>query len=161
MIQPFQAPEGDAKSGPRAAIRLLAEWESEDPSPDKATDLVSLQILTMLAIRDSLISPAAKERAAASRQSALTRAIGLGFSMKMYAALPDPVPGPEFDSNSDEHVSLRAWWTVFLLDHWEGIGSGSNMRIPEKSTNLVPGLKPVLGTPGYKLVRKSNLASHS
>ncbi|KAH8884643.1 hypothetical protein GQ53DRAFT_385721 [Thozetella sp. PMI_491] len=156
MIQPFQSPTDDTKSKPRAAVRLLAEWEAVDPPLDRVTDLVSLQVLLMLAIRDSLASPAVQsQHGAASRKSALSRAISLGFSMKMYAALPDPVPEPEFDANSDENVALRAWWTVFLLDRWDAIGTGSFMLIPEESTNLVPGLKPVLGTAGYKLIQLS------
>ena len=152
----FQEPRGttNGEAAHQGALPF-SEWEADEVFPDRVTDLVSLQTFTAIALRMSYLAPVERLlQASPLRQSPLSHAIDLAFSMKMYKVQPTPVPEPEFDPNSDDNVSLRAWWTIVMLDRWNAIGTGSMHRIPGECVNIVPGLKPVLGTSGYVLVRE-------
>ncbi len=92
LPQLFYAPSGlVGKEQDLVTSPSFSEWEADEIAPDKVTDLVSLQIFITMGIRASHLTPTTKiQRASASRHPPLSRAIDLGFTMKMYSALPTP-----------------------------------------------------------------------
>ncbi|KAK0709800.1 hypothetical protein B0T26DRAFT_654454 [Lasiosphaeria miniovina] len=138
-----------------SAGRLLSDWELGPRTRSKAVNLLHFQtLLTMIIETDNQGVGAAKGLMDGPPKSAiLGKAIGLGFWMKLHRCVPEPVPDPELDLDSDENVGLRAWWTLIALDRWNGLGTATPGFIDNGAVIIQPGLKHIVGETVYILTR--------
>ncbi|KAK0617090.1 hypothetical protein B0T14DRAFT_433968 [Immersiella caudata] len=132
--------------------RFLHEWELEHRQPAHATDLVYFQTTVMMALCYDRLHPRGSRRTVL-----ITKAAGIGYSHRIYRAQPDPIPGPEFDPDSDHNVALRAWWTLVMFDRWNSIATGVPMYINNDTAILLPGLGPIVGDGVWQLLRLSEI----
>jgi hypothetical protein len=158
MLIPFLPASTDQISGdPLTAGRLLSEWEAEGRPRSSATDLVRLQTLVMLAIAADCQGVAAVKGhlGGPSKAEILGRAVGLGYSMRLYLREVESAASPELDPNSDDNVALRAWWVLVMLDRWNAVGTATPTLINNDSVVVLPGLRHIVGDVVFALIRKS------
>ncbi|KAI1118606.1 hypothetical protein F5Y14DRAFT_446968 [Nemania sp. NC0429] len=146
-----------------STTRIVAEWES-DPSShrNRLTNLVHLQTLILMAIAtDNYGPPSLKgEHGGPSKASILGRAVGLAYSMRLHMASLSAGPHVNGNSDSDESIAIRTWWTLVMLDRWNALSTASPLFIPNDSVVILPGLVSVLGENVYHLTRLSNILGH-
>lgn len=140
-----------------STTRIVAEWES-DPSShrNRLTNLVHLQTLILMAIAtDNYGPPSLKgEHGGPSKASILGRAVGLAYSMRLHMASLSASPHANRNSDSDESIAVRTWWTLVMLDRWNALSTASPLLIPNDSVVILPGLVSVLGENVYHLARE-------
>ncbi|KAK2592265.1 Glucose-responsive transcription factor [Conoideocrella luteorostrata] len=132
----------------KVASSVLHEWESSSDVPhDRATDIVHAQTLLMLIID-------ADWRSSTTLPFLLARGVALANTMKLwklstieYSAEPD----------SDEHICVRLWWSLVLMDRWHAAGTGHPPQIPERSAIIPAGLENTIGEVTFYLLRLSKL----
>ena len=140
-----------------SATRIVAEWESDHTSPrNPLTNLVHLQTLVLMAIGTDNYGPPSLngEHGGPSKASILGRAVGLAYSMRLHMASSGVSADLEQDTDSDENIAVRTWWTLVMLDRWNAISTASPLFIPNDSVVILPGLVPVLGENVYHLTRE-------
>ncbi|KAK4234471.1 glucose transport transcription regulator RGT1 [Achaetomium macrosporum] len=151
-----------ANGDPATACRQLSDWEAE-PKPDSAvTNLLRLQTLVMalIAVDCHGLSSIKGELGGPSKAEILARAVGLGYSMKLYAREIDPNPNPELDPNSDDNVALRTWYVLVMLDRWNAVGMAAPVMINNDSVLILAGLKHVVGDVVFNLIRISYILGY-
>ncbi|KAF4345955.1 n-terminal binuclear zn cluster-containing protein [Fusarium beomiforme] len=136
---------GDTK----LASLLLMERESDETHATQATYIVHAQTLLLLIID-------ADWRSSPTLPFLLSRAVGLANSMNLWRYTPVELV-LESDSDSDDQLSVRIWWSLILMDRWHATGKGKPPLIPDNSTVAPPGLEKILGDVCYYLVRLSKL----
>lgn len=140
-----------------STTRIVAEWESDPSSPrNRLTNLVHLQTLILMAIAtDNYGPPSLKgEHGGPSKASILGRAVGLAYTMRLHMASLNASPHVNRDSDSDESIAIRTWWTLVMLDRWNALSTASPLLIPNDSVVILPGLVSVLGENVYHLTRE-------
>ncbi|KAK0708123.1 hypothetical protein B0H67DRAFT_603177 [Lasiosphaeris hirsuta] len=152
LIQPFLPSSTHTNGDTPSSSKLLSQWESERQR-SAVTDLVYLQTLIMMVIAADHggVAAAKGQVAGPSKQSIIGQAAGLGFSMRLHLAQPDPVPSPELDPDSDDNVALRAWWSLIALDRWNAIGTAMPTMISQGQVVLLVGLRHIMGDAVYSL----------
>jgi hypothetical protein len=157
MVKPFFIdPDAQVESGAATTLLLLNEWEAEGSSRSPVTDLVRIQTLVMalISIDCTGVASSKGQQGGPSKTEILTRAAGIGYSMKLFSR-PVPLnPDPEMDLNSDENVALRTWWVLVMLDRWNAIGMATPPTINDYSVVVQPGLKHIVGEVVFVLIRK-------
>ncbi len=157
MVKPFLPDSGsETDDDPATTCRLLSEWEAERKPRSAVTDLVRLQTLVMaiVAVDCHGIASAKGELGGPSKTEILGRAVGLGFSMKLYLREVDPDPNPDMDPNSDDNVALRAWWVLVMLDRWNAVSTATPLLISNDNVVDRPGLQHIAGDVVFCLIRK-------
>ncbi|KAI0969532.1 hypothetical protein F4678DRAFT_463320 [Xylaria arbuscula] len=146
-----------------STTRVVAEWES-DPAPPRnlIANLVHLQTLILMTLAtDNYGPPSLKgEHGGPSKASILGRAVGLAYSMRLHLASLDAGSQEHRDSDSDESITIRTWWTLVMLDRWNALSTASPLFIPNDSVVILPGLVSILGESVYQLTRLSNILGH-
>ncbi|AEO64339.1 uncharacterized protein THITE_2037048 [Thermothielavioides terrestris NRRL 8126] len=164
MVNPFlPASDSQANGDPATACRLLSEWEAGHKAAGSTiTDLVRLQTLIMAAIAVDChgIAYSQGQLGGLSKAEILGRAVGLAYSMKLFARQVDLEPNPELDPNSDDNVALRAWWVLIMLDRWNAAGMGMPALISNDSVAVDPGLRLVAGEVVFSLIHISHVLGH-
>jgi hypothetical protein len=141
---------------------MIAEWETDTSPRSPTVNLVHLQTLILLAISTDNYGPASLkgEHGAAPKVTALGRAVGLAYSMRLHTCQVDSNIDIGLDPDSDDNVAARAWWSLVLLDRWNAISTASPLLIPNDSVVILPGLLSLLGEDAYQLIRLSNILGH-
>ncbi|KAJ4254349.1 Glucose-responsive transcription factor [Fusarium torreyae] len=134
---------GDAK----LASSLLNEWEGNETSATQAAHIVHGQTLLLLIID-------ADWRTSPTLPFLMARAVSLANSMKLWRYTPME---SVLDSDSDDQLSVRIWWSLILMDRWYAAGTGKPPLIPDSSVVAPPGLENILGEVCFYLVRLSKL----
>ncbi|KAI1806292.1 hypothetical protein F4811DRAFT_157435 [Daldinia bambusicola] len=145
-----------------SGTRMITEWESDLTPRTPVMNLIHLQTLILTALAtDNYGPPSLKgEHGGPSKASVLGRAVGLAYSMRLHVSgLETSVDAP-LESDSDENIATRAWWTLIMLDRWNAIGTASPLFIPNDSVVILPSLQSVLGENVYHLARLSNIIGH-
>ncbi|KAF3054914.1 hypothetical protein GL218_07300 [Daldinia childiae] len=145
-----------------SGTRMITEWESDQTPRTSVMNLVHLQTLILTALAtDNYGPPSLKgEHGGPSKASVLGRAVGLAYSMRLHVSgLETSVDAP-LESDSNENIAIRAWWTLIMLDRWNAIGTASPLFIPNDSVVILPSLQSVLGENVYHLARLSNILGH-
>ncbi|KAF4504627.1 hypothetical protein G6O67_008054 [Ophiocordyceps sinensis] len=137
-----QGSTGDVKH----ADALLREWESEDASHSRASEIVHAQTL-MLFIID------ADWRSLTTLPFLLARAVALANSMKLWKL----APAESADPDSDDQLCLKIWWSIIMMDRWHAAGTGKPVLIPDSSVVARAGLQANLGEVCFHLIRLSKL----
>lgn len=135
-----QGSTGDVKH----ADALLHEWESEDASHSRASEIVHAQTL-MLFIID------ADWRSLTTLPFLLARAVALANSMKLWKL----APAESADPDSDDQLCLKIWWSIIMMDRWHAAGTGKPVLIPDSSVVARAGLQANLGEVCFHLIRES------
>ncbi|KAM3543617.1 hypothetical protein ARSEF1564_003470 [Beauveria bassiana] len=138
-----QSTAGDVQQ----ASALLHDWESSEVPRRRATDIVHAQTLLLLIID-------ADWRSVATLPFLLSRAVGLANSMKLWRL---PPVGPAAETDSDEALCTRIWWSLIGMDRWYAAGTGKPPQIPDNSVVAHAGLDVVLGETCYYFTRLSKL----
>ncbi|EWG39500.1 hypothetical protein FVEG_15018 [Fusarium verticillioides 7600] len=136
---------GDTK----LASLLLMERESDETHATQATYIVHAQTLLLLIID-------ADWRSSPTLPYLLSRAVGLANSINLWRYTPVELV-LESDSDSDDQLSVRIWWSLILMDRWHAVGKGKPPMIPNNSTVAPPGLEKILGDVCFYLARLSKL----
>ncbi len=148
MVKPF-LPDSNSETNedPATTCRLLSEWEAERKPRSAVTDLVRFQtlVMTLIAVDCHGIASVKGVLGGPSKSEILGRAVGLGFSMKLYLREIDPDPNPELDPNSDDNVALRAWWVLVMLDRWNAVSTATPLLISNDNVVDRPGLLHIAG----------------
>ncbi|KAH8205369.1 hypothetical protein TruAng_000448 [Truncatella angustata] len=142
------------------ASRSLTEWKANASSMSNVARLVHLQTLILIAIASDHCGPASLtgESGSPNKSGVLGEAIGVAYSMRLHASQANAdLSG---DSDADENVAIRAWWTLVMLDRWNAISTASPVFIPNDSVVILPGLKDLLGENVYHLARLCNILGH-
>ncbi|OAA70546.1 Fungal transcriptional regulatory protein [Cordyceps fumosorosea ARSEF 2679] len=138
-----QSTAGDVQQ----ANALLHDWESSEAPRTRATDIVHAQTLLLLIID-------ADWRSVSTLPFLLSRAVGLANSMKLWK-LPAVDPAAETDSN--EALCTRIWWSLIGMDRWYAAGTGKPAQIPDNSVVAPAGLEAVVGETCFYFTRLSKL----
>ncbi|CAJ0547743.1 Ff.00g044970.m01.CDS01 [Fusarium sp. VM40] len=134
---------GDTK----LASFLLNEMESDEAAAPQAVNIVHGQTLLLLIID-------ADWRSSRTLPFLLARAVSLANSMKLWRYTP--MESVE-ESDSDDQLSVRIWWSLILMDRWHATGTGKPPLIPDSSVVAPAGLENILGESCFYLVRMSKL----
>ncbi|TQV97724.1 hypothetical protein V2A60_006545 [Cordyceps javanica] len=138
-----QSTAGDVQQ----ASALLHDWESSEVPRSRATDIVHAQTLLLLIID-------ADWRSVATLPFLLSRAVGLANSMKLWKL---PAVDPTAETDCDEALCTRIWWSLIGMDRWYAAGTGKPAQIPDNSVVAPAGLDAVLGETCYYFTRLSKL----
>ncbi|KAI2780375.1 hypothetical protein F4815DRAFT_470015 [Daldinia loculata] len=145
-----------------SGTRMITEWESDQTPRTSVMNLVHLQTLILTALAtDNYGPPSLKgEHGGPSKASVLGRAVGLAYSMRLHVSGLEASVDAPLESDSNENIATRAWWTLIMLDRWNAIGTASPLFIPNDSVVILPSLQSVLGENVYHLARLSNILGH-
>ncbi|KAK4162868.1 glucose transport transcription regulator RGT1 [Cladorrhinum sp. PSN259] len=164
MVRPFLGSSNNTYTveNPLVANRLLGEYDAEGGQPSTATDLVRLQTLVMMVIAADCQGISALKRRSGGlwKVELLGKAIGLGYSMRLYLSEIDPLYSPELDPNSDHNVALRVWWVLVMLDRWNAVGTATPSLIGDNSVLILPGLRHIVGERVFALINLSFVLGH-
>ncbi|KAG6277341.1 hypothetical protein E4U48_001130 [Claviceps purpurea] len=138
-----QTSHGDTK----IASSILHEWENTDAPRSRATDIVHAQTLLMLIID-------ADWRAASTLPFLLARGVALANTMKLWKLSSADINS---ENDSYEHLCVRIWWSLVLMDRWQAAGTGHPPQIPERSAVIPSGLENTVGEVCFHLLRLSKL----
>ncbi|OAA67354.1 c6 zinc finger domain containing protein [Niveomyces insectorum RCEF 264] len=164
--------------GGRAALGLLVQWETEGSPRTTAHDLVHLQTLLLLAIEADSYGPASLkgQHGGLSKTALLARAVAVAYGMDLPAqqvgataaaaaaaatASPGGADGQAEQFDTEARLALRAWWSLVVLDRWNGVAIGKPLLIPDSTVVLSPGLRPLLGESAYQFTKLSYLLGTS
>lgn len=154
--------DGGSRDALTSAYRSLTEWEM-DPAPrTRVSDLVHLQTLILIVISTDNYGPGSLkgEQGSPSKPMTLGRAVGLANTMRLHVAQVNNNVDGVLDTDSDDNVAIRVWWSLIMLDRWNAISTASTMYIPMESVVILPILKDLLGENVYHIVRLCNILGH-
>ncbi|RFN46196.1 n-terminal binuclear zn cluster-containing DNA-containing protein [Fusarium flagelliforme] len=135
--------DGDIKH----ADSLLSALEQHGHAAATAVNIVHLQTLLLLTIDADL-------RSSATLPFTLSRAVALAGSMRLWRFTPiESIT----ESDSDDALCARLWWSLILIDRWHATGTGRPSYISDNSVVAPPGLENILGEVCFYLVRLSKL----
>lgn len=136
---------GQSSGDTQTASSLLHEWESSEAPHSRATDIVHAQTLLLLIID-------ADWRSSSQLPFLLARAVALANTMKLWKFTPIESAS---ESDSDDQLCVRIWWSLVLMDRWHAAGTGKPSQIPDSSVVAPAGLENTVGEVCYYLIRKS------
>ncbi|KAL7938716.1 hypothetical protein V8C35DRAFT_288967 [Trichoderma chlorosporum] len=142
---------GQSSGDTQTASSLLHEWESSEAPHSRATDIVHAQTLLLLIID-------ADWRASSQLPFLLARAVALANTMKLWKFTPIE---SATESDSDDQLCVRIWWSIVLMDRWHAAGTGKPAQIPDSSVVAPAGLENTLGEVCYYLIRLSKLLNRT
>ncbi|UKZ49963.1 hypothetical protein TrVGV298_004218 [Trichoderma virens] len=142
---------GQSSGDTQTASSLLHEWESSEAPHSRATDIVHAQTLLLLIID-------ADWRASSQLPFLLARAVALANTMKLWKFTPIESAS---ESDSDDQLCVRIWWSLVLMDRWHAAGTGKPAQIPDSSVVAPGGLENTLGEVCYYLIRLSKLLNRT
>ncbi|KAK6065200.1 hypothetical protein SCUP515_11346 [Seiridium cupressi] len=153
--------EGTYREALKDANRSLLEWQA-DATRSFVPNLVHLQTLILIAIASDNYGPASLkgEQGSPAKTAILGRAVGEALVMRLHTSQASANLEGDIDSDSDENVAIRAWWTLVMLDRWNAISTATTTFIPNDAVVILPGLKNLLGETVYHLARLSNILGH-
>lgn len=151
--------DGGARAALTRAYRSLTEWELDATPRSRVSDLVHLQTLILIVISTDNYGPTSLkgEQGSPSKPMTLGRAVGLANTLRLHAAQVNNNVDGVLDTDSDDNVAIRAWWSLVMLDRWNAISTASTMYIPNDSVVILPILKDLLGENVYHHVRLCNI----
>ncbi|KAL7898020.1 hypothetical protein HDV63DRAFT_37851 [Trichoderma sp. SZMC 28014] len=138
---------GQSSGDTQTASSLLHEWESSEAPHSRATDIVHAQTLLLLIID-------ADWRSSSQLPFLLARAVALANTMKLWKFTPIESAS---ESDSDDQLCVRIWWSLVLMDRWHAAGTGKPSQIPDSSVVAPAGLENTVGEVCYYLIRLSKL----
>lgn len=141
-----------------SANRLLADFEGEGGKRAQISDLIHLQCLILMIITVDNYGPSSltREHEGPSKTTLVGRAAGLAYSMSIpHEAM---TLSPMGDTETDQYIRVRAWWTLVILDRWNAISTATPLIISGDAVVLPHNLKPVLGEANYRFTCKSPAA---
>lgn len=146
----------------KRAAELLASYPFENPqSHSSSTNLVYLQTLLLMALESDNHGPATvRGQAGPSRSEWLGRAAGVAGQLEINLVRPRERFVTEGDPDSEERLSRRVWWVLFILDRWHASSTADLLKLPENSVVLLPEDQILLGESTYHLARLSFIIGH-
>lgn len=146
----------------KRAAELLSSYPFENPSTHtSATDLLYLQTLLLMALESDNHGPATvRGQAGPSRSEWLGRAAGVAGQLEINLVRPRERFVTEGDPDSEERLSRRVWWVLFILDRWHASSTADLLKLPENSVVLLPEDQILLGESTYHLARLSFIIGH-
>lgn len=117
-----------------------------------ATNLIYLQVMLLGAIE-------ADNRDTARAQVGFLQsfwfgsAVSFAYSMKLHAQ-KIPIQQSENDSDSDERLARRIWWSLVIMDRWRAASESCPLLIPDTSVVIFQEDQALLGENVYQLARK-------
>jgi hypothetical protein len=134
---------------------MLTEWEGSDSlQRSPVTTLIYLQTLVLMMIEADNRVPTT---GGPSKESLIGRAVAAAYSAKLYMSAIEAQPDGEPDSESDDRLQVRVWWTLVLLDRWNAIGTGTPSLIRDDSVVVPSGLQAIIGELPFMLIRKASI----
>lgn len=146
----------------KRAAELLSSYPFENPSTHtNITNLVYLQTLLLMALESDNHGPATvRGQAGPSRSEWLGRAAGVAGQLEINLVRPRERFVTEGDPDSEERLSRRVWWVLFILDRWHASSTADLLKLPENSVVLLPEDQILLGESTYHLARLSFIIGH-
>lgn len=146
----------------KRAAELLASYPFDNPSSHtNASNLVYLQTLLLMALESDNHGPATiRGQAGPSRSEWLGRAAGVAGHLEINLVRPRERFVTEGDPDSEERLSRRVWWVLFILDRWHASSTADLLKLPENSVVLLPEDQILLGESTYHLARLSFIIGH-
>ncbi|KAI5270366.1 hypothetical protein E4T47_06209 [Aureobasidium subglaciale] len=146
----------------KRAAELLAGYPFENPAThNSGTNLVYLQTLLLMALESDNHGPATvRGQAGPSRAEWLGRAAGVAGQLEINLVRPRERFATEGDPDSEERLSRRVWWVLFILDRWHASSTSDLLKLPENSVVLLPEDQILLGESTYHLARLSFIIGH-
>lgn len=143
------------------AYRLLTDFDLEGGSHGLASQLIRLQCLILMIINVENYGPVSLmgEHEGPAKVELLARAAGFAYFM----GIPDEAMSmaPVANTESEECLRVRAWWTLIILDRWNAISSATRLVISGDAVVLPHNLKSVFGEANYRFTRESRTAKLS
>lgn len=140
------------------AYRLLTDFDLEGGNHGLASHLIRLQCLILMIINIENYGPVSLmgEHQGPAKVELLARAAGFAY----FLGIPDEAMsmGPVVDTETDECLRVRAWWTLIILDRWNAISSATRLVIPGDAVVLPHNLKSVFGEANYRFTCESQTA---
>lgn len=146
----------------KRAAELLAKYPFDNPSTHtNATNLIYLQTLLLMALESDNHGPATiRGQAGPSRAEWLGRAAGVAGQLEINLIHATNQSVLEGDRDSDDRLSRRVWWVLFILDRWHASSTADLLKLPENSIVLHPEDQLLLGESTYHLARLSFIIGH-
>lgn len=139
LLAVAQSSSGNVK----LASALVHDWETSDTPQARVVNIVHAQTLLLLIID-------ADWRCSPSLPSLLARAVALANTMRLWQYTSLESAG---EPDSDEHLCIRIWWSLVLMDRWHAVGTGQPVLIPSTSVVAPAGLEVVTGDLCFQLTR--------
>lgn len=153
MVKSFAAVE-NVQGSLVAANRMLALFENEGGKRNPFSDLIYLQCLIIMIINIDNYGPGGlrNEHEGPVKASLLGRAAGTAYAM----GLPQEAMqiGEATETETDQCVRVRAWWSLVILDRWHSISTATPLIISGDTVVLPSNLKTILGEANYRLTCK-------
>nr|POE49092.1 putative transcriptional regulatory protein [Quercus suber] len=146
----------------KKAAELLAKYPFDNPSTHtNATNLVYLQTLLLMVLECDNHGPATiRGQAGPSRAEWLGRAAGVAGQLEINVIRSASQSVMDGDRDSEERLSRRVWWVLFILDRWHASSTADLLKLPENSVVLLPEDQYLLGESTYHLARLSFIIGH-
>ncbi|KAI1004766.1 hypothetical protein K3495_g3451 [Podosphaera aphanis] len=93
-----------------------------------------------------------------SRSVWISNAVGLAYSIKLYLYKSDRLQ--DYEPDTDEKVSRRIWWSLFVMDRWNAASTSSPVLVPDSASVLYPEDLALLGDGLWNLARLSIILGH-
>jgi hypothetical protein len=156
------APNAGYPQALKRTAELLAKYPFDNPSTHtNATNLVYLQTLLLMALESDNHGPATiRGQAGPSRAEWLGRAAGVAGQLEINTIRSNSTSVMEGDRDSEEKLSRRVWWVLFILDRWHASSTADLLKLPENSVVLLPEDQILLGESTYHLARLSFIIGH-
>lgn len=149
---PSSSTRVEQQSTPKATQLIMASQYENVSARSFSTDLVYLQIMILLAI-------AAENQATIRGQVGpplafwLASAIGFAYRLKLHTN-KKPEMLPENDTDAEDKLARRIWWSLVIMDKWHAAGTASPAHIPEECIVMYDEDQALLGGEVYNLARK-------
>jgi len=144
-------PAVDPRLAKKAADMVIAcQYENASIRP-YTTNIVYLQIMVLMAIEAESRGPGKSH----SFSFWLGNAVALAYSMRLHV-----YKKPQNNSDSEEALIRRIWWTLVIIDRWHALSTSTPVRIPEEAISLYAEDR-LMGDDFYHLARKSLTLSHT
>lgn len=140
LLAVAQSSSGNVK----LASALIHDWETSDEPRTQAVNIVHVQTLLLLIID-------ADWRCSPSLPSLLARAVALANTMRLWKY---PSLSEASEPDSDDHLCVRIWWSLVLMDRWHAVGTGQPVLIPSASVVAPANLESITGDLCFQLTRK-------
>ena len=143
----------DARQGTRRASELINASQYENiASRTMSSNLIYIQTLVLMALESDNYGPApTRGQVGPPRAEWLGRAIGMATHLKLNLRPRDRQPD---DPDSEDKLSRRVWWILFILDRWHACSTSSLLQLAEHSSSLGPEDQVVLPEQTYHLTRE-------
>ena len=131
---------------------ILASQYENAADRTMATNLIYLQIMLLMAIEADNRDPG-RAQVGFPQSFWLGSAVGLAYSMKLWAQKMISRQS-ESDSDADEKVARRVWWSLVIMDRWHAASISCPLQIPDTAVVVSPDDQALLGDSVYQLTRK-------